>query len=363
MSNTIAGLAVYPGQPDSLHLRDLPTPLAGPGEVVIRPKRVGICGTDREIIEAKFGQVPAGEPDLVLGHELLGVIEFAGEGVAGFAPGDLVGATVRRGDGCPACLAEQPDMCQWLTYDERGILRAHGFMAERIVEQTDHLVPIPAALEAIGVLLEPLSVVEKAFRQAVLIQRRITSWRPATALVLGAGPIGLLETLLLREQGAEVWTFARTPAPNPASRIVEAAGGHYVSLRETSLREVVASLPNIDLIIEATGVIDLIIQSAELLGNNGVLVLLSITGSDQLVSVPLDAINRGFVLGNKVMVGSVNSAHEDFVSGVARLQRFEGLWPGLTGQLITDRLTGLDEALTAGGERQGIKTVIEFPES
>lgn len=361
MSNTITGLAVYPTTPHSLHLRDLPAPLAGPGQALVRPRRVGICGTDREIIEAKFGQAPAGEPDLVLGHEVLGVIESIGDQVEGVAPGDLVGATVRRPDGCPACQAGQPDMCQWLTYDERGILRAHGFMAERFVEQVEHLVLIPAALEPVGVLLEPLSVVEKAFRQAVLIQRRIKSWRPATALVLGAGPIGLLQSLILREQGADVWTFARSPAPNPSSRIIEAAGGHYVSLRETSLREVTETLPNIDLIIEATGVSDLIVQSAELLGNNGVLVLLSITGNDQPINVPLDTINRGFVLGNKVMTGSVNSAHEDFVSGVARLQRFETLWPGLTEQLITDRLQGLDTALKSGGERHGIKTVIEFP--
>lgn len=167
--------------------------------------------------------------------------------------------------------------------------------------------------------------------------------------------------MLLREQGADVWTFARTPAPNPSSRIVDAAGGHYVSLKETSLRDAAASLPNVELIIEATGVSDLIVQSAELLGNNGVLVLLSITGSNQQISVPLDMINRGFVLGNKVMAGSVNSAHEDFVSGVDRLARFEQRWPGLTEQLITDRLQGLDEALKTGAARQGIKTVIEFP--
>jgi threonine dehydrogenase-like Zn-dependent dehydrogenase len=358
--DAITGLAVYPGKPHSLHLRDLPARTAGPGEVVVRPRRVGICGTDREIIDAKFGQAPAGEPALVLGHEVLGTIEAVGDGVDRFLPGDLVGATVRRPDDCPACRVGQPDMCQWLTYNERGILRAHGFMAERFVEHTSNLVPVPSELEAVGVLLEPLSVVEKAFRQAVTIQRRIKNWRPSTAVVLGAGPIGLLQTLLLREQGADVWTFARTLAPNPVSRIVEAAGGHYVSLRQASLREVTAALPNVDLIIEATGVSDLVAQSAELLGNNGVLVLLSITGSDQHISIPLDAINRGFVLGNKVLVGSVNSAHADFLSGVARLRRFEQLWPGLTAQMITERLQGLEEALASGGARQGIKMVIEF---
>lgn len=362
MHSSITGLAVYPGQSDSLHLREMASPRPGPGQIVVRPRRVGICGTDREIIGAKFGQPPPGESDLILGHEVLGVVESTSEDVTGFAPGDLVGATVRRPDGCPACRAGQPDMCEWLNYNERGILRQHGFMAERFVEHADNLVPVPAHLEPVGVLLEPLSVVEKAYRQAVSIQRRIHSWQPATAIVLGAGPIGLLQTLLLRERGAEVWTLARSPSPNPASQIIEAAGGHYVSTRETPYRELISTLPNIDLIVEATGVTDLIVESMEALGNNGVLVLLSITGSDQKIDVPLDAINRGFVLGNKVMVGSVNSAREDFVSGVTRLERFEQHWPGLTERLITNRLKGLDEALAAGRERHGIKTVIEFPD-
>ncbi|HEV2108544.1 MAG TPA: alcohol dehydrogenase catalytic domain-containing protein, partial [Thermomicrobiales bacterium] len=266
MNRTVTGLATYPGRPHSLHLRDLPAPEAGFGEVVVRPRRVGICGTDREIIEATFGQAPAGEDDLVLGHEVLGIVESVGDGVTTISPGDLVGSTVRRPDGCPACRAGQPDMCLWLNYSERGILRAHGFMAERFVERVEHLVPIPTSLEPVGVFLEPLSVVEKAYRQAVLIQRRITSWRPAASIVLGAGPIGLLQTLLLREQGAEVWTLARSAPPNPASRIVEAAGAHYISTRETSLGELAPSLPNIDLIIEATGVSDVIAESMAALG-------------------------------------------------------------------------------------------------
>jgi threonine dehydrogenase-like Zn-dependent dehydrogenase len=252
-------------------------------------------------------------------------------------------------------------MCEWLTYDERGILRAHGFMAERFVEAERYLVPVPATLGGTGVLLEPLSVVEKAFRQASLTQRRIASWEPRTAVVLGAGPIGLLQTMLLRERGAEVWTLARSAAPTAASRVVEACGAHYLSTGDQTVTELAATLPRIDLIIEATGVSALVAECMAALGANGVLVLLSITGHSTVTPVPLDAINRGFVLGNKVMLGSVNSAHEDFMAGVARLSRFEERWPGLTESLITHRLDGLDQAAAAIAERSGIKTVVELP--
>ena len=360
MDHTVNAVAVTPGVAHSLHLYRAPLPDLGPGDVLVRPRQVGVCGTDREIIEAGFGAAPTGEPSLVLGHEVLGEVEAVGAAVSALRPGDLVSATVRRPDGCPACLAGQPDMCQWLKYDERGILRAHGFMAERFVEAESYLVPVPASLSETGVLLEPLSVVEKAYRQATLTQRRITNWSVSTALVLGAGPIGLLQTLLLRERGAAVWTMARSAAPTAASRVVEACGATYVSTGDQTVTDLAATLPPVDLIVEATGVSGLVAECMAALGSNGVLVLLSITGQNAMTSVPLDAINRGFVLGNKVMLGSVNSAHEDFSSGVERLVRFETLWPGLTGSLITTRLAGLEHAAEAIAERTGIKTVVDL---
>jgi threonine dehydrogenase-like Zn-dependent dehydrogenase len=159
----------------------------------------------------------------------------------------------------------------------------------------------------------------------------------------------------------QVVSVARRPAPNPAAAVVEAAGGRYVSTRETPLAEVAAALPSIDLILEATGVSAVAFQAMEVLGSNGVLVLLSLTGGDEVQPVPTDAINREFVLGNKVLVGSVNSAHEDFVTGVADLARFEALWPGLTARLITHRLRAFDDAVRIGeAVDDGIKTVVEF---
>jgi threonine dehydrogenase-like Zn-dependent dehydrogenase len=356
----VAGIAVYPGRAGSVHLTNLPRPAPGPGQALVRVRRVGVCGTDREIIDAKFGSPPPGTNELVLGHEVLGVVEAVGEGVTGFKPGDLVSATVRRPDGCPACQVGQPDMCLWRGYTEHGIIGLHGFMVEQFVDDARYLIPIPEVLEPVGVLLEPLSVVEKAVRQAELIQRRIFSWAPKTAVVLGAGPIGVLATFLLRAKGAEVYTLARKQAPHTAATLVGSCGATYVSTRETPFRELLGQIPNADLIIEATGHVPLGFEAMDLLGGNGVLVWLAVVGTHGEAPVPVDSIMRGYVLGNKVTVGSVNSAFEDFSNGVARLRRFEELWPGLTHRLITERLRPDDAPRIADAVGDGVKTVVEF---
>jgi glucose 1-dehydrogenase len=358
-------IAIHPGQANSLHLTEIPRDEPGPGEVLVRVRQVGICGTDRELIHGSFGTAPSGASSLVLGHEMLGKVEAVGPEVFDFTPGQLVTATVRRPDGCPACEAGQPDMCQWLEYTERGIAGLHGFMTESVVEDVRWLIGVPHDLAHIGVLLEPLSVVEKALRQANLIQRRIHSWNPKTALVFGAGPIGLLGTLLLRSRGMEVVTMARRPGPHLVSEIVEAAGARYavMPLQETSIHEVAASLPPIDLIFEATGSATPGFAAMEIIGNNGVLVLLSGASGPAELTVPAAAINGSLLRGNKVVVGSVNSAREDFEAGVEDLTSFETLWPGLASRLITRHLDGLDDYARILDRPEGdIKTVIDVDE-
>ncbi len=252
-------------------------------------------------------------------------------------------------------------MCQSLQYTERGIIGAHGYMVEQFVESPRYLVPVPPSLEEIGILVEPLSVVEKALRQVTQIQRRLTAWAPTSAVVMGAGPIGLLGTLLLRARGLQVTTIARRPGPHIASEIIEAAGARYLPTEGAPLRQVAADLAPPDIMFEATGVAGVAFEAMELLGNNGVLVLLSLTGGTDLTPVPAAEINRAFVLGNKVMVGSVNSVAEDFEQGLADMVRFEELWPGLTARLITRRLAGLTAyEEIAGHGRGGVKTVIEL---
>ena len=354
------GIAIHPSRADSLHITEIPRHEPGAGEVLVRVRQVGICGTDRELIHGSFGTAPTGEASLVLGHEMLGEVEAVGPDVVKFVPGQLVTATVRRPDGCPACAAGQPDMCQWLRYTERGIAGLHGFMTESVVENVRWVVGVPHGLAHIGILAEPLSVVEKALRQANLIQRRIHSWSPKTALVLGAGPIGLLGTLLLRLRGMDVVAMARRPAPHAAAAIVETAGARYVAMQETSIREVAAGLPPIDLIFEATGSAEPGFTAMEVLGNNGVLILLSGTGRPAELTVPAAALYGSLLRGNKVVAGSVNSAREDFELAVEDLGRFETLWPGLASRLITRRLDGLDDYARILEKPDGdIKTVID----
>jgi threonine dehydrogenase-like Zn-dependent dehydrogenase len=361
--DTVPAIAVIPGRPDSLHRTRLPAAEPGTDEALVETIRVGVCGTDREIMRGEFGQAPPGSNALVIGHEVLGRVTAIGANVRKVQPGDLVSATVRRPDGCPACTASQPDMCLWRQYTERGIAGAHGFMTERFVEQERFLVPIPPDLERTGVLTEPLTVVDKAVRQAELIQQRMAyGWEPKTAVVLGAGPIGLLGTLLLRARGAEVVTVARTPAPNHAASLVTAAGARYVSSRETPLLELGAdySLDRIDLILESTGASGVAFEAMQILGTNGVLVLLSLTETDLHAEVPVDRINREIVAGNKTIVGSVNAGFIDFDNSVRSLARFDALWPGLAERLITSRLSIDDIDQITTKTAADVKMVVEF---
>jgi threonine dehydrogenase-like Zn-dependent dehydrogenase len=361
MSTTVRAIAISPSKPNSLHLTTLPLDEPAHGQVELEVIRVGVCGTDRELIRGEIGHPPAGQDELVLGHEVVGRVSKVGAGVDKVQVGDLATVTVRRPDDCPACRAGEPDMCLTLQYTERGIAGAHGFMAERIIEDQQWVIPVPAHLEATAMLVEPLTVVEKAVRQAELIQRRLNYWEPKTAIVMGAGPIGLLGTLLLRSKGVEVWTVARTPAPTPAATIVEGCGATYVSSRQQSLADLAASLPNVDLVLESSGSSQVVFESMQLLGNNGVLVLLSLTGGEEHHPVPTAQLNTSLVAGNKVVVGSVNAGMVDFVNAVESLDRFEQLWPGLTASMITHRFTPDDDLETATSNLPGgIKSVIEF---
>lgn len=361
MTTTVRAIAINPDRPNSVHLTTLPLAEPAHGQVELEVIRVGVCGTDRELIRGEIGHPPAGEDELVLGHEVVGRVSKVGPGVDKVGIGDLATVTVRRPDDCPACRAGEPDMCLDLNYTERGIAGAHGFMADRIIEDQQWVIPVPAHLEAAAMMIEPLTVVEKAVRQAELIQRRLNYWELNTAIVMGAGPIGLLGTLLLRSKGVNVWTVARTPAPTTASAIVEACGATYVSSRQQSLADLAASLPNVDLVLESSGSSQVAFEAMQLLGNNGVLVLLSLTGGEDRHEISTAHVNTSLVVGNKVVVGSVNAGMVDFVSAVESLDRFEQFWPGLTESMITHRFTPDDDLVAATSNIPGgIKTVIEF---
>jgi glucose 1-dehydrogenase len=336
-------IAVHPGKPNSIHLRDVPEPHVtdvpdGRG-VLVKVLRVGVDGTDKEINAAEYGDAPDGFEYLITGHESLGRVAEVGPNVPShIQPGSVVVASVRRPGMSVYDSIGLQDMTTDDVYFERGINKRHGYLTEYYVEDHQHIVPLPNCLSETGVLLEPLTVAEKAIAQAFEIQRRLKVWQPRRAAVLGSGTVGLLATLALRLRGIEVTCISLRPAPYLNSDLIEEIGATYVSTQETSIAE----QGPFDIVIEATGFSPLVWDAAQVLAKNGVLVLVSVTGGDRTVEIPSDAINQAFVLGNKVMVGSVNASPEDFARGRDDLVKAYAFYPGWLEKLLTTPVSGLE---------------------
>jgi len=339
-------ISVFPGKPNSVHVAELPKPSVdqvpnGRG-VLVKVLRVGVDGTDREINAAEYGAAPPGYEFLVLGHEGFGQVEAVGPNVTGLQPGDYVVATVRRPGKSIYDLIGTNDMTTDDTYFERGINLEHGFLTEYYLDDAEYIVKVPQGLKHVGVLLEPTTVVEKGILQAYEIQRRLKVWRPRKAAVMGAGTIGLLATLMLRLRGLEVTTFGLETKPYRNSDLIEELGARYVSTREKAIMDAAREFGPFDLIFEGTGSSLVVFDSMQSLGKNGVLVLASVTGGDRMIQVPADRINLDFVLGNKVMVGTVNANREHFELGVRDMSQAEAEFPGWLSKLLTDPVQGLE---------------------
>jgi threonine dehydrogenase-like Zn-dependent dehydrogenase len=339
-------ISVIPGKPNSVHLADLKQPslneVSNGRGVLVKVLRVGVDGTDKEINAAEYGAAPAGFDFLVIGHEGFGQVQAVGPNVTELRPGDYVVATVRRPGRSIYDLIGTNDMTTDDIYFERGINLRHGFLTEYYVDDADFIVKVPQGLKRAGVLLEPFTVVEKGIHQAYEIQRRLKVWRPRRAAVMGAGTIGLLATLALRLCGIEVTTFARNAKPNLNAELIEALGARYLITQEVPIVEGGKKFGPFDLIFEATGNSTVVFDSMQALGRNGVLVLSSVTGGDRMVQVPADRINLEFVLGNKVMVGTVNANREYFEMGVRDMSQAEAEYPGWLNRLLTDPVQGLE---------------------
>lgn len=339
-------IAVFPGKPNTVHLAEMPKPSVtevpnGRG-VLVKVLRVGVDGTDKEINAAEYGNAPAGSDFLVVGHESFGQVEAVGLNVVEVKPGDYVVATVRRPGSSIYDLIGTNDMTTDDTYFERGINLRHGYMSEYYVDDAEFIVKVPQGLKEVGVLLEPTTVVEKGIAQAYEIQRRLRVWRPRRAAVMGAGTIGLLATLALRLRGLQVTTFGLNPRPYLNSDLIEGIGATYQSTKEMSILEGAKKYGPFDIIFEATGFSPVVFESMQALGKNGVLVLSSVTGGDRMIEVPADKINLDFVLGNKVMVGTVNANREYFEMGVKDMAQAQAEYPGWLQRLLTHPVKGLE---------------------
>lgn len=312
-------LTCVPGQAGSLAVTDEPEPVAGADEMLVDGIAVGVCGTDREIAAGDYGSAPPGEERLVLGHESFGrVREPAGE----FAAGDLVVGVVRRPDPvpCGACAHGQFDMCRNGRYTEHGIKGLHGFASQRWVVEADYAIPLPAALADVGVLLEPTSVLAKAWAQVDAVGGR--AWfEPERVLITGAGPIGLLGAMIGVQRGLEVHVLDRvTGGPKPD--LVAAIGATYHS---TSVEDVAKVAPP-DVVIEATGASAVVLDAIAATGSYGIVCLTGVSPVGRRVQVDVGALNRELVLQNDVVVGSVNANASHYRAAVTALTDADPAW-------------------------------------
>src|SRR5881394_2259224 len=361
-------IAVHPGKAGSIHLVNVPKPAVdqvpdGRG-VLVRVLRVGVDGTDKEINAAEYGAAPEGDDFLIIGHENFGVVEEVGPNVPDtIRPGGYVVASVRRPGSSIYGKIGLQDFTTDDVYYERGINLLHGYLTEYYVEDFQYVFPLPQSLAEVGVLLEPTTVAEKGVNHAYEIQRRLKVWQPRRAAVLGSGTVGLLTALVARLRGLELTVYSLPQKPYRNAELVEQLGGVYVSSQDKTLAETSEEHGPFDLIFDATGFSPIVWEAAEVLGKNGVLVLASITGGDRKAEINSDRINQGFVLGNKVMVGTVNAAPADFRSGVDDLIKAEALYPGWLSRLLTHPIRGLenyDEMIrTLTEERDAIKVFVE----
>ena len=352
-------IVVRPGVKSSIHMRDMPDPRLKPDHVAVKMIRAGLCRTDAEIGEGLMGQAPDGDEYLILGHENFGVVEEVGKKVRGLKAGDLVVATVRRPCRCYTCRAGENDMCAAGRYQERGIQGRHGFMSEYYVESPAWLNRIPRSLAEIAVLLEPMSVVEKAVDHAFLLQRRF-QWKPRTALVVGAGPVGLLAAAVMRVRGLETHVIGREADTDQRAHVAARVGATYHSVAGQTIADVKKEMPPIDVAVEASGAASVAFEAMRALGPNGVLCLLSLTAGSKRAAQPIEQINQQLVLGNQVVFGSVNANARHFAMGLRDFAVIEKKWPGMLKQLITTRLPWEKYNDWFAERGSGIKTVLEI---
>jgi len=363
-------IALVPGTTE-VRIVERPEPqIEAPDDVKLRVLRVGICGTDREEAAGGRALARAGQPDLVLGHEMFGQVIAVGSAVQRVHVGDYAVFTVRRGCGhCLPCGLNRADMCRTGDYQERGIWGLDGYQAEFVIDKEQYVVHVPSELEPIGVLAEPLSVVEKAIDEAVRIQFSRLPDAQATplwlagrrCLVAGLGPIGLLAALALRVREAQVYGLDIVEPGSTRPRWLEAIGGQYIDGRQVAADRVDDVLGPMDLILEATGVAKLEFNLLDALAVNGVYMLTGIPGGERPIDIPGADLIRRLVLGNQAMVGSVNAARDHFQMAVADLTVADTRWPGHTAHLITGRYSTANFAdALAKPAPDEIKAVVEW---
>jgi glucose 1-dehydrogenase len=367
-------IAVFPASQEVKLIEQKEPVITHPRQVKLRMLDVGICGTDKEICTFLYGSPPEGENHLVIGHEALGEIVEAGSEVHDLAPGDLVVPTVRRPcphARCRPCRAGHQDFCETGDFLERGIKGAHGYLSEYAVDDAQYMNSVPAHLRDIAVLVEPLTIAEKAEAQLYGLMQRRPPWiDPATtertmgkghnALILGAGPVGLLGAMAFLSAGFKTWVYSREREPDPRITVAQQIGASYLSSQDVPVKELAAHTGPIDLVYEAVGHSHFALEVLHELGPNGIYVLTGVPGMQTLVEADPAALFRAMVLKNQVLLGTVNAGPQDFDAAIADLQIFDRRWPKAVRSLMDER-TPVDQAVDRILDRPlGIKSIISF---
>lgn len=360
-------VAMFPTE-KKVRLIDRPQPkITRDTEVRLRMLEVGVCGTDHEIARFEYGTPPSGEPYLVMGHESLGEVVEVGKGVTSLAPGHLVVTTVRRPcEGCRPCRHDRPDFCRTGTYTERGIKGHHGFMTDEVVDEEKNMHIVPRGLADVAVLTEPLTIAEKGLIELESILLRMPWIDPTkrelgmNAVVLGAGPVGLLGALALLVRGFKVWVYSRESAKSGRANWIERIGGNYICSEELPVGQLSKRVDNVDLIYEATGSAALSFAALPAVGSSGIFIFTGVPGHKTPVTLEGEAVMRNLVLKNQLIYGTVNAGPPSFDNAIADLAKFDARWPGPLRELITGRYPPEAVNDVLGGKPGAIKSVLQF---
>jgi glucose 1-dehydrogenase len=340
-------VTVRPGERGSLRIDDVPEPVESQGAILVRALAIGVCGTDRELIDAVYGEPPSGRQRLVLGHESLGRVMSAPAG-SGFETGDLVVGIVRHPDPvpCASCALGEWDMCRNGLYTERGIKQADGFCAERWRTEPGFAVKVSPVLGLAGVLLEPASVLAKAWEHIECIALR-SRWVPKSVLVTGAGPVGLMAALMGMQRGLDIHVMDRNES-GPKPELVRSLGATYD-------RQFPPFEP--DIVLECTGSPSVIVQAVSGSAPGSIVCLTGLGAGQRDAILDVAKLNQSMVLENRVVFGTVNANLRHYRAAADALERADHRW---LERLITRRVR-LDDWHAAYEKRDGdVKTVLVF---
>ncbi len=369
-------VAIFPKE-RAIRVIDHPEPeITAPTEVKIKMLKVGVCGTDKELCSFEYGVCPDGSDYLIIGHESSGVVTEVGSAVSKVKVGDLVYVMVRRPchhADCIPCRSGRQDFCVTGDFTERGIKQAHGFMTEFVVDHEQYIVVVPSELQKIAVLTDPLTIAEKALEQVWVVQQRLP-WelrhktdKPEhekgyhhTAVVLGAGAVGLVGAMALVNLDFKTYVYSSEPDTDKKAALVKSIGAHYISAATNSIEQAATQIGSIDLVYEAAGASKIAFDLLKLLGVNGIFIFTGVPGHKPPVPVDTDFIERNLVLKNQLVIGSVNNSIAYAEQAVSDLAAFHKRWPDAPASLLTQQFSidapNLQDVLL--GRVGGIKNVI-----